>query len=153
MTNLLIREWLNGGLIPLNICMITIISITLFRAWRMGGKNWLRLRGIQTACALLWIFIADLIRSIVAWVILHQSQVNPYDDLFTPMTHIATATYMCAAVIAVTATMRLIYTLSPRNWGHKSWVIALVFTVLFLVSAEEWHGLDWIQAWVLTHLR
>lgn len=129
MTNLIIREWLNGGLIPLNVCITFVFTHSLYVSWRKYGRGWTKAPGVQSACALWWIFLADLIRSCMAWSLLHaQSSGRPIQYLgYTP-----TLLYIAAAAIAMGATFRLIYTLGPSEWGHKGWLAALALTAIFM---------------------
>lgn len=130
MTNLIIREWLNGGLIPLNVCVIFIISHSLWQSWRALGPGWTRSPGVASACAFWWLFVADLIRSIMAWSLLHaQNAGRPLQYLgFT-----TTMAYIAAASIATLATFRLIYTLSPDSWGHRGWISAAALVAAFMI--------------------
>lgn len=131
MTNLTIREWLNGGLIPLNVCIIIIILHSLWEASRKYGPGWATQPGIASACALLWIFTADLIRSAVAWSLLHdQGRSQPLQYLSSNTTML----YIIAGTMASCATFRLIYTLSPSRWGHWGWVSAAILTTIFMTG-------------------
>jgi hypothetical protein len=130
LTNLLIREWLNGGLIPLNVCIILIITHSLW-ASRRFGPGWTKQSGVASACALWWIFAADFIRASMAWSLLHsQNQGRPIPYLG----YTTTALYITAAFIAVLATFRLIYTLSPAAWGHKAWLASAGLMVAFMAA-------------------
>jgi hypothetical protein len=124
-TNILIREWLNGGLIPLNICIIIIISYTLWLARKDYGPGWSKQPGVSSACALWWLFFSDLIRSVLAWQIIHAQRMGRPLDIFE---NERTVIYIVIAAIATAATFRLIYTLSPDGWGHKAWIFAAVVT-------------------------
>lgn len=130
MTNLVIREWLNGGLIPLNICVLIMITRQLYFSWTRFGRGWTNQEGIKSACAFWWIFLADLIRASLAWWTLNIQRAGgelPYLGSF------ATLLYSSAAVIAIVATLRLIYALSPNHWGHKGWIGAAIFCAAFLL--------------------
>lgn len=129
MTNLLIREWLNGALIPLNICIMIVISKSLWDSRRKFGRGWTRVPGVSSACAFWWIFLADLIRSCMAWHLLHAQNLGQPLNYLTPTT---TTAYIAAALMATLATFRLIYTLGPASWGHRGWVVAAVLTVIIV---------------------
>lgn len=133
MNNLVIREWLNGGLIPLNICVLFMISRQLFLAWVKYGRGWTQQDGMKSACAFWWIFAADLIRASLAWWTLNIQRAGgelPY------LGSIATLLYSLAAAIAILATLRLIYALSPVRWGHKGWIGAAIFCAAFLTALQ-----------------
>lgn len=129
--NLIAREWLNAGLIPLTACIIIIISFTLTDAYKTHGRGWTNVPGVKSACAFWWIFVADLIRACMAWAYLNAQ--NDGRELAT-LSRAATVLYLVAAVIASLATFRLIYALSPTAWGHKGWVAAAVLTTAFMVG-------------------
>jgi hypothetical protein len=131
LTNLVIREWINGVLIPLNICIMIIIAHSLFDSYRRYGIGWAKQPGIGSACALWWIFGADLIRSCLAWSFLHGQ------NLGRPTSHYSYSTtllYIFAGSIAAAATFRLIFTLSPSSWGHKGWIAAAILTAVFMTA-------------------
>lgn len=129
MTNLIAREWLNAALIPLNACIIVIIGFTLWDAYRRNGPGWTQFPGVKSACALGWIFIADLMRASMAWAFLNAQ--NEGRPLYA-VNSAATVAYLIAAIIASLATFRLIYALSPVAWGHKGWVAAAALTLVFM---------------------
>lgn len=132
MNNLLIREWLNGGLIPLNLWMMFITWYSIYNVTKFKS-GWNKVPGASTACALWWIFFADFLRSTLAWSILRNATAQNAHIKY--MSAEATIIYIMAAIIATTATMRCIYLLSPKEWGHKAWIAALISTVIFLVLA------------------
>lgn len=125
------REWLNAGLIPLNVCIIVIISYTLVSAYRTHGPGWTNYPGVKSACAFWWIFVADLIRATMAWAFLNaQNEGRPLGGV----NNAATVAYLVAAIIACLATFRLIYALSPDSWGHKGWIASLALTVVVVIA-------------------
>jgi hypothetical protein len=130
-TNLLIREWLNGGLIPLNVCIIIVISYSLLASRRVSGPGWTKEPGVASACAFWWLFVADLIRAIMAWLLLHAEVTGRSPEY---LGYAPTLLYMASAAIAMLATFRLIYTLSPASWGHKAWLAAAGLTVAFIAG-------------------
>lgn len=135
-TNLLIREWLNGGLIPLNISILLIIAHSLWETRRKyGGSGWWDAPGAKSACALWWIFLADLIRATLAFVILHTQRLNGVHAIRQALylNDVSTLLYIGAAVIATLATFRLIYALSPARWGHNAWIATAIFTAVFFL--------------------
>lgn len=139
--NIIIREWLNGALIPINLCIIFITVYTVWNATHFK-RGWARRPGASSACALMWVFIADLMRATAAWIILHYTQVSKVE--FTGyMAPSITAVYMISGVIALSATMRLIYVLSPLSWGHRGWIAALLATIIFL-AAVSLGMLEWL---------
>ena len=131
MTNLIVREWLNAALIPLNVCILVIIAHSLLEARRVHGHGWTDAPGVKSACAFWWIFVADLIRASMAWSFLNAQNDGRSTETIS---NAATIFYLVAAIIAALATFRLIYALSPIAWGHRGWSAAAVLTVLFVVA-------------------
>lgn len=131
MTNLVVREWLNAALIPLNLCILVIISHSLLESYRTHGHGWTNAPGVKSACALWWIFLADFIRASMAWSFLN-AQNNGNSVEFISYT--STIVYLTAALIAAPATFRLIYALSPVSWGHKGWAAAAILTLSFVIG-------------------
>ncbi len=144
--NVFIREWLNGCLIPLNISMMAIITYTVWRQTKFDW-GWTKYPGANSACALWWIFFADLVRSILAWSILRGSYINDQMlNTYRPSSG-ATIVYMVTGLIATVATLRCIWCLTPVRARNITWISALIFTVVFIFGA--WLGLfDWIQDYV-----
>lgn len=131
MTNLVVREWLNAALIPLNVCILIIITHSLWESYKTHGKGWTNAPGVKSACALWWIFLADFIRASMAWSFLNaQNNGNPVEFI----SYAATIVYLTAALIAAPATFRLIYALSPASWGHKGWASAAILTAAFVIG-------------------
>lgn len=130
MDNVAIREWINGALIPLNVCIILMITYQLYVARRTyGKKRWTRMPGISSACAIWWVFLAELIRAFLAWYILNRQSngiIVDYTDVWI------TTLYAVAAVIALLATFRLVFTLAPRSVAHQTWIASCVLTAVFL---------------------
>lgn len=130
MDNLILREWLNGALIPLNVCIIVMITYQLWIARKIHGKGWTRRKGVASACAFWWIFVAELIRSALAWHFLHRQGIG---KVMPSLAVWESAMYAAAAGIAVAATFRLVYTLSPERAAHQTWLTAAGVTFVFLL--------------------
>lgn len=127
--NVLVREWLNGALIPMFALIIMMISYQLYIARKMYGRGWTRRKGVASACAFWWIFVSEFIRSTMAWNFLNQQSTTGKMPALTSFVALA---YAAAAAIAFVATLRLVYTLSPPCFSHRSWIGALAITALFL---------------------
>lgn len=132
MSNLLIREWLNGGLIPLNLCIMFMLGYQIYRASKVG-RGWMRRDGVKSAIALWWIFLADLIRASLAWYMLHMQSMYGRFPYLGP---VPTFLYSVAAAILMIATLRLIHVLSPASWKHRGWLVAALFCSVFLLALE-----------------
>ena len=121
--NVGIREWLNVCLIPLNISMMVIIGYTVWRQTRFS-YGWTKYPGANSACALWWVFFADFLRAGMAWEILRGGVVPG---------SITVAVYMIAAMIAMAATLRCIWCLTPMKGRNFTWIGALTFMVVFVM--------------------
>jgi hypothetical protein len=140
--NLIIREWLNGGLLPLNLSLVLVIGLFLFDSWRTPDvRTWLdmnRVPGVSTGCALLWIFIADALRAGTAWVVLRELNDGGPRVLaqgVVPETMVAiNVAFILAGVIGLLASVRCIYLFTPQWLGHWYWIgtvaVMLTFQVL-----------------------
>lgn len=146
--NVFIREWLNGGLIPLNLSMLAIITYTVWRQTKFSW-GWTKYPGANSACALWWIFFADFLRSVLAWSLLRETPITSNTpDASLP----AVVIYMCAGVIALLATLRCIWCLTPVKARHATWISALLFTILWIVAANL--GLfDWISDFAIIAIK
>lgn len=127
--NLALREYVNGALLPLNFFVLFIISRQLLKKRASFGKGWSREPGIASACALWWIFVADFVRSGLAWSALHDQAIG-HADSFLHVSYYRAGLWFFAGAIAAAGTFRLIYTLGPASWGHLGWISAMVLTPL-----------------------
>jgi hypothetical protein len=131
--NLIIREWFNGGLVPLNLCLVVVTTMFLWDTLQAHGRGWTRQPGVSSACALWWIFAADAIRAVFVWVILRQQNRGlPIVDF----AELANFGFMIAALISLAATLRCIFLFTPKAWGHWGWVGSALITCAFLGIAR-----------------
>ena len=128
--NMLSREYLNAALIPLTLCIMIVITRSLYEAHKDFGPGWTQEPGVAAAFALWWVFLSEFIRACLAWGFLH-AQIRGY-VVVSGDPRITTA-YMVAGIISTTATLRLIYNLSPTAWGHKAWIGAAILVVVFIL--------------------
>lgn len=129
-----LREWLNEILVPLTFCLLVITAHSLW-AVRIayGPKKWRDVVGVGSACALWWLFFTEMIRAFNAWMGIGQELQGGYHVVASK---VSMAVYLAISVVAVVATFRLVYALSPPAWGHRAWLAALAFVALFVVAAE-----------------
>lgn len=131
--NLVIREWLNGGLLPLNISLVIAIGHSLNRTRIELGSGWQLHPGVASACAFWWIFLADGIRAGLVWITLRtQNRGGSVASIDGLLTH----GYMIAATIGVLASLRCIYLATPRKVGHWGWIISALSTLAFVVTSQ-----------------
>ena len=136
--NLIIREWLNGSLLPLSLSLTFIIGVFLFNNWRGDGGGWTlrwtKRRGIKVSCALFWLFAAESIRAGTVWALLRiandNQRVTDILDFFVNVGFIA------GAIALIGAFLRCNFLFTPQRWGHWYWVASLIVTILFLILSE-----------------
>lgn len=126
LTNLEVREYLNACLGALNLIVMVMIARQIWTAVRVSGWDWRSYPGAIFIVCLWWIFLSDLIRACLAWYLLHQQNNNRGVTFLTPT---VTTMYVVAGAVAIAATLRLVYAVSPREWGHRGWLISLAVTV------------------------
>lgn len=131
--NLIIREWLNGGLLPLNICLMLAIGHSLNCARREHGRGWTQMPGVASACAFWWIFCADGIRAGLVWLTLRTQNRG---GSIAAIDALLTYGYILAAAIGVLASLRCIYLSTPRSVGHWGWILSALSTVAFVVTSH-----------------
>ena len=127
--NLAIREQLNGGLLPLNLCLVGVIGMFLWHTWRRFGHDWTRIPGVRTACALFWIFAADAARAGFVWLILRMQNRGGTSELIL---HVANFGFVIAAFAGLIAILRCVYLFTPKAWGHWGWIGSAGVTAAFL---------------------
>lgn len=145
--NVMIRGWLNGDLIPLNLCMMFIIGYTVWRQTKFSW-GWTKYPGANSACALWWIFFADFLRSVMAWAILRATQIQGVTIVTYQTSPVATLIYIAAGVIATVATLRCIWCLTPVKGRNVTWIFALSFT-LIMVGAIQMGWFDFVANWIV----
>ena len=146
---------MNGGLLPLNLSLVVVIGLFLWAEWREAilqtrsspltvflpidsFSTFQRAEGVQTACALWWIFLADAIRAGAAWSILNfRLGVAPVPTAveIPVMGAIAwvNAGFIIAGVVGLIASLRCIYLFTPPRWGHWYWIGSVVTTLVFQI--------------------
>ena len=136
-SNLIIREWLNGSLFPLSLNLSIIIAVFMWDSYIYAithKKRWFTLEGVPTACALFWIFTLDGVRAVSVWIILrfaNDGHVVP--EWVREWTNYALIT---AALGLVLTMLRCTYLFTPPRWGNRYWVYSLLSTLAFLVVSQ-----------------
>lgn len=135
----IIREWLNGGLVPLNVSLVIVIGLFLFDTFRLHGRGWSKVEGVRTACTLWWIFLADGIRAGLAWSLLRIEVGGrpPFDaHRFLSPDNINLG-FIFAGIIAVCASLNCIRLFTPPKWGHWYWIASAVSTAAWLLFTHQ----------------
>lgn len=144
--NLIIREWVNGTLLPLNISLVLATGLFLWTEfcqsidpW-IGRKTWSTFQardGVATACALFWIFLADGLRAGAAWSVLNSTlpiaglPPAAIDPMSMPFIQVVNIMFIVAGIVGVLAALRCIHLFTPPAWGHWYWLGAVALTALF----------------------
>ena len=132
-SNLIIREWLNGSLFPLSLNLSIIIAVFMWDSYiecLAQGKRWFRMSGVPTACALFWIFSLDGMRAVSVWIILRIT--NNGDEVPEWVREWTSAALVIAALGLVITMLRCTYLFTPPKWGNRYWIYSLCSTLLFL---------------------
>jgi len=131
--NMIIREWLNGSLIPLTVNLTLIIGLYLGQCFLDARRSGLRLRdvpGVHTAAVLFWIFFAESVRAASTWVSLRaQNGGGALSDVVSGMIDMTLA---FVGVILVASILRCTYLFTPPRVRHAFWVYSLAVTVGFV---------------------
>lgn len=133
--NLIIREWLNGSLLPLSANLAFIILVFLIDSFRYReDKSWWSIDGVPTGCALFWIFMCESMRAGCVWHILRTT--NDGRVVPTWLREISNISFVIAAGILAAAILRCIYLFSPPGWQSWFWKFAAVTTIVFLLLSH-----------------
>ncbi len=129
-TNVLIREWLNAGLVALLGLVLVAVAINLFRVRRAIGKGWTAEPGIAMACVFWWVVAAVFMRSATVWLSLKITA----GQVATPRAELAADLgYIISAVILIVASWRCLYLMDRRH--HHLWLLSALIAVAFVATA------------------
>lgn len=131
---MIIREWLNGSLFPLSFFLTIIVGIHIKEVVVRVGYGWQHIQGMNTACVLFWVFLADSWRAGITWILLRM--VNDGVHPPTWMADVTNTLYIGAAIVSFGAMLRAIYVFTPDRWGHAYWLASLAFTLAFLLLSH-----------------
>lgn len=129
----IIRENVNGAIVPLSAILGIIIGIHMWRAVReYGWLGWRNVEGMGTACILFWVFIAEAIRSLGAWSVLRTGSLGMSTKHVIQWTTLA---YLIAGIVVAATFLRCTYFFTPPAWRHKVWIASAIITALFLITS------------------
>lgn len=136
--NLLIREWLNGSLLPLSLSLAFIIGVYLYNTWRAHGGGWTwawtNAQGMKVSCAMFWLFSAESIRAGTVWALLRIA--NDGQRVTDVLDFYVNIAFIAGAVGLIGAFLRCNFLFTPERWGHRYWLGSLVVTIIFLFLSE-----------------
>lgn len=125
--SLVAREILTAFLFPLSLCLLLFVARFLYLTRVIYGRGWRVIPGIATACALLWVFTGDTIRTGITWLLLKLWEAG-YQLWGSPLVGYI---YVVSVIMSILASLRCIYIFSKDEMGHWGWVGAALFTLLF----------------------
>lgn len=135
--NLIIREWLNGSLFPLTANLAFIIGVYIWQTRQYGlarAVNWRSLPGVQTACALFWVFGAESVRAGFVWIILRTT--NDGYRMNAAFEAFANFALVVGASLLVFWTLRCTYIFTPPSIRRYYWIYSLALTTAFLLLSH-----------------
>lgn len=145
----LIREVINGYAMILCLALTMMVGVFMWDSvvdWyerAAAGRNplaktgatWAEVPGIQTACALWWIFLAETYRTGAVWM-LYQIGKNANDNgpFFSSGAYWSSYGYLLAGVVLNLGLLRAIYIFTPPEWKDRVWIYATVAAGLFCAA-------------------
>lgn len=137
----LIREAVNGCAAVLCLTLTAMISIFIwdsFVNWwyrhHKESKAWAAVPGIQTACALWWVFAAETYRTGAVWTLYQIDRTGDASVFFNSGAYWSTYGYLFAGIVLNVGLLRAIYIFTPPEWKNRVWVYASVAAALFVAS-------------------
>lgn len=135
--NLAAREVLNGAVFPLSLALSLIIALYLFDTWLDHGKGWTKQPGVQTACALCWVFTAEMMRAGCAWWALRAT--NDGVTISPEVDHFLTVVLIVSTFMLIATMLRCVHLFRPNSLGQlssKLWLIVAGLTAIFLFISD-----------------
>jgi hypothetical protein len=110
-----------------------MIARHLYLTWWTYGKGWTSQPGIQTACVLCWLFLAESVRAGIVWGILRSQNLNYPIEKYSNWTN---GFLILCGIILVATMLRCIYLFTPTQWGNRPWIACAIFTFAFLILSQ-----------------
>lgn len=136
-SHLLIREWLNGSLLPLTLNLSIVIGIYLSQSFldsRRFGRRFMNTPGIHTALVLFWVFFAESARAGSVWFSLRMQ--NAGREIPPDVGNLLNVMLVMCGVILVTAVLRCTYLFTPPKVRNVIWIYSLFVTVTFVILSH-----------------
>jgi hypothetical protein len=151
----LIREVINGSAMVLCMSLTIMIGVFMWDSialWvthkiRGPGKrgniastglSWHEVPGIQTACALWWIFLAESYRTGAVWLLYNMGKAQKESGIFFGVggfygssAYWSSYGYLCAGVVLNAGLLRAIFIFTPPEWKNRVWIYASIGAVVF----------------------
>jgi hypothetical protein len=138
--NLLIREWLNGSLLPLTLNLSFVLAMYVSQIYfetRHEHSSFWKVPGVHTAFILFWVFLAESTRAGSMWFYLRMQNRG-----FSPTveaTHALNIVLILVGVVLVASVLRCTYLFSPPMLRGVFWVYSLSLTVVFVLLSHMIH--------------
>jgi len=137
-----VRELING------VCMILFLTLTLMVAvfmWdslvetlakKQPVRTWRAVPGIEVACALWWVFLAETYRTGAVWTLYQIGRRDKHfaGPFFDGGGYMSSVGYLLAGVCLIGGLLRAIYIFTPPEWKSRVWVYASAAAVAFVLS-------------------
>lgn len=136
-SNLLIREWLNGSLLPLTLNLSIVIGVYLFHSVSDARRSNTRLSdvpGVKTAHVLFWIFLAESIRAGSVWFSLRAQ--NSGKAVPPHVQDVLDMLLVVCVVVLMAAVLRCTYIFSPPQIRGIFWIYSLTATIMFVLLSH-----------------
>lgn len=140
----IIREVINGCAMMLCLTLTIMIgvfmwdSVAEWYARSMNGtlkaatRTWKDVPGIQTACALWWVFLAESYRTGAVWVLYNLAKGQKDVGVFFGYgAYWSSYGYLFAGTILNLGLLRAIYIFTPPEWKSRVWIYAAIGAVVF----------------------
>jgi hypothetical protein len=145
----LIRELINGSAMVLCLSLTIMIgvfmwdSIALWYTHKIKGPgkrgniastglSWHEVPGIQTACALWWVFLAETYRTGAVWLLYNLAKGQKDVGVFFGYgAYWSSYGYLFAGIVLNLGLLRAIYIFTPPQWKSRVWVYASIGAVVF----------------------
>lgn len=136
----LIREVINGYAMILCMTLSLMIGVFMWDSiidWYAGNrartvKSWAEVPGIQTACALWWIFVAETYRTGAVWTLYQLGKHADEHSIFLDgSAYWSSYGYLLAGIILNVGLLRAIYIFTPPEWKNRVWIYASLGGVMF----------------------
>ena len=143
--NLVIREYGNGVVLCLCFILATVIGSFLMRTYSAVGvfSVWRKTDGAQTACILLWLLMAEGLRSLCAFIPLNA--LNDGLQLSETATNIDSLGFTIAVLALALVLIRAVFLFQERDRIG----LTLTVAVITIASVVWWRDL---MQWLATTL-
>jgi hypothetical protein len=129
----LIREWVNGQLLPLNLSLVVATGLFLWQKLTAtigdgiyvgGWRRYQETPGVRTACVLFWVFLGEAIRAGAAWSAL---------KFGASTAEVVSVLFMLGGVVLLLACLRCAFIFTEEWAGHRYWIATVALMAVFWI--------------------